>query len=598
MASPRSRARCGWPSALLLGVLAGLAFVPSLQNGFVYDDERYILLNPLIGAWSWDNLGALLTQPYFGNFHPLHHLAIALERAAFGVEPMGWHAVSLALHALNTALVLRLLLRLGVPAAVAWVGAALFGLHPVQAESVAWVSEQKNLLSLLFTLLSLDLYLRARGGGRRAPLLGSLFAFGAALASKVSAIGLLPVLMFLETFPPAGLGPSRGRPLLRLLPFAALGGAAANLGILAHGEAGFIHPYPGGTLGSALLSIGPVLLAYAKNLLWPLGLSAAYDLPPATEMHAMAVAGGWLLIGAALLAVARAGRRDGRVSLGAIWAVAFLLPVLNLVPIGTLMNDRYVYASLCALGPLAAAGLLGGLGVLARPLGPRAARALAAGGVAVVLLALAGGSFLRAGVWRDEERLWVDAVRKSPRSALARYNLGTLRLEQGRDEAAEPHLRAALEADPTLPRPYQNLGVIHFRQGRFRLAVREYRAALYLGAESPDLWMNLALAQSAAGELEAAIASLRHASKRWPRAGGTDLALGLLLEERGEVEQALRAFTAFLASGGGEGWQRRLAEEHIRALEERGGEPAGLPGAAWKLQRVPGRDSLGVSREG
>jgi tetratricopeptide (TPR) repeat protein len=573
-------------------LLAGLAFLPSLRNGFVYDDERYVLLNPLLGSWSWENLRAILTQSYFGNFHPLHHLAIALQHAAFGVEPMGWHAVSLALHALNAALLVRLLLRLGISAAVAWAGAALFAVHPVQAESVAWVSEQKNLLSLLFTLLSLDLYLTARGGGR---LLGSVLAFAAALASKVSAIGLIPVLLFIERFPPATLGPARGRSLLRLLPFVVLGGLWANLGILAHGEAGFIHAYPGGSLGVAVLSIGPVLVAYAKNLLWPSGLAAAYDLPPATEMPAALVAGAWLAIGAALLVAARAGRgRERSVGLGVLWSAAFLLPVLNLVPIGTLMNDRYLYASLCAVGPLAAAALLTALRARARG---RAARTFAAGAVGVLLLALAAGAFVRAGVWRNEERLWVDAVSKSPRSAVARYNLGTLRLEQGRDDLAEPHLRAALEADPSLPQPYQNLGFIHFREGKYLLAVREYRAAVRLGAGSARLWMNLALAESAAGHLEEALAALRHASRLRPRSGGVDLALGLLLEARGDAKEAVRAFEAFLAAGDGEPWQRRIAEEHIRALEEPGRALSQQPESARKLHHRQGK-SLGSSCEG
>jgi Tfp pilus assembly protein PilF len=569
MASPPSQARHAWPRAFLLGLLAGLAFLPALWNGFVYDDERYILLNPLIETWSWENLRAILTQPYFGNFHPLHHLAIALQRAAFGLHPMGWHAVSLVLHALNTAFLLRLLLRLDIPAAVAWTGAALFGVHPVQAESVAWVSEQKNLLSLFFTLASLDLYFAARRAGGAAPLLGSVLAFGAALASKVSAIGLVPVLLFIERFPPASLGPSRGRPLLRVLPFLVLGGVWANLSIFAHGEEGFIHPYPGGSVGAALLSIGPVLVAYAKNLLWPLGLAVAYDLPPATEMPAALVAGAWMAIGAAFLLAARAGLgRERSFGLGVIWSAAFLLPVFNLVPIGTLMNDRYLYASLCAAGPLAAAGLLTLLRVAVRPVGPRKGQVLTAGGVGVILLALATGSLVRAGVWRDDERLWVDAVKKSPQSALAQYNLGTLRLEQGRDDLAEPHLRASLEADPSRARAYQNLGVIHYRQGKLLLAATEFDAATHLAPNSYDLWLSLASARARAGEDEGAMVALKRAMRLRPEAGSPYLGIGLLLERRGDREGAVRALMKFLRSKDARDSQRRIAKEHLRDLQE------------------------------
>ncbi len=554
---------------LLVGLLALAAFAPSIHNGFVYDDEKYVLKNALISSWSWENLHAILTQPYFGNFHPMHLLIYSLERSAFGLSPAGWHIVSLTLHALNTVLLLRVLPRFGVPRGVALLGTLLFAVHPVQAETVVWVAEQKSLLSLFFTLISLDAYLDARVSGKIGPLLGSSIAFLAALASKVGAVGLVPALFAVEILRPPSLPSASGRPLVRLLPFVVLAGAWCNLGIFAHGKAGFIHPYPGGSLMATVLSIGPVLVAYGWNLLRPTGLSVAYDLAPSTELSLLHVLGAWLLVGATLTVLTRIAyrERERRLAIGLVWIGAALAPVLNLVPINTLMNDRYLYVPLCALGPMLAAGLF----ALGRRLAPgveaQGLHRWTMGGMGVIVGALALGSTMRSEVFANDESLWVDAAAKSPRSSLARYNLGTLWLERGRDDLAEPELRAALEADPTRWHAYQNLGVIHFRQKRLRLARAEFHAATHLEPRSYDLWMNLADTQIRLGESAGSIASLRRASRLRPGAGAPYLALALVLEREGETARSQRAFQAFLSKRDGPTWQRRMAEEHLRTLK-------------------------------
>lgn len=587
-ASQRGPTPSDLPARLLLGALAVAAFLPSLANGFVYDDEQYVLRNALTASWSGANLRAILSGPYFGNYHPLHLLLILAERTLFGLHPAPWHAVSLLLHAANTLLLASLLPRFGLPRPVALAGAAIFALHPVQAESVAWISEQKSLLSLLFTLLSLGAYLRARSSGAKAPLALALGAFAAALGAKVAAIGLVPVLFVLETLPQASLGPARGRALGRLLPFVALAGVWCNFAIGAHGRAGFIHPYPGGSLPTALLSIAPVLVAYAKNLLWPVHLSAAYDLPPASDMAPLELAAAWALVLMALLAVSRAAwtRRSGALGVGLVWVAGFLLPVLNLVPIGTLMNDRYLYAPLCALGPMLAAGGAAVIGV-ARD---RSARVPAPAGallVAALLALIAGASAVRSGVWRDEERIWTDATIKSPRSAHARYNLGTLWLERGHLEQAERELRAARALDPASPRPYVNLGTIHYRRGRYRLATAEFEAAAKLAPRDFEVWMNLASAQARAGRDEAAIASLRRAEALRPASGRPPLGIGLLLARSGDAPGARRAFRHALSARDLDAGKLALVQARLRDLELRNGDQRERRGAAQGLQGYP-----------
>ena len=557
-----------WRATTFVGLLAILAFVRSVHNGFVYDDERYILKNPLIASWSWDHVRAMLTQPYFGNFHPLHLLAYALERSAFGFRPLGWHAVSVVLHATNAMLLYRLLPRFGVGPSVALVGTAIFAVHPVQAESVAWVAEQKNLLSLLFTLLSLKAYLRARASGRGLPLLAASAAYLAALASKVQAICLLPFLFAIELMQPVVLPPRMGRALLRLLPFTLLGGWWLNLAILAHGRAGFIHPYPGGSLAATFLSDGPVLLAYIKNLLWPTRLAAEYDLPVATEMPVLLLAASWIALGCMAMAISRIVVRDagGRIGLGLAWVFGCLAPVLNLVPIGPLMNDRYLYAPLCALGPLLAAGLFVMVRGIERGFSVRVPRSFMRTACVVMLSVLLVASWSRSAVWRDEMSLWTDAAAKSPGSHLARYNLGTLWLERGREDLAGPELRAALVADPLRPAPYKNLGVLYYRQRRFRLAAALFRAAIRLEPSSYDLWMSLAAAEAAQGHTHLAVAFFQRASRLQPQEARPYYALGLQLKKIGDKAGAARAFETFVSMRPGRTRERNMAEEHLRNL--------------------------------
>lgn len=561
-------ARVPW----LVFLVAVLAFLPSLYNGFVYDDESYILKNPLIASWSLEHLWSMLTRPYFGNFHPLHMLAMAVEHAAFGLSPMGWHAVSLVLHGLNALLLCRLLPRFGVSRRIALAGALLFAVHPVQAESVAWVSEQKSLLSLLFTLLALGKYLDARASGARRDLALAAFSFLLALAAKVQAVALAPVLVAIEWLRPPMLPSAGGRSLLRVLPFLLLAGGSANLEILAHGNSGFIHAWPGGSLGTAVLSIGPVLALYAKNLLWPMGLSASYDLPPATGLSPWMLGAAWIAVTALFVrAVSRAFREPKRrLALAIVWVIASLLPVLNLIPIGTLLNDRYLYVPLCALGPMAAWGLMC-LGPLAVRKTGRAAgvRVALRAAVAALVILLAAGSAARSGVWRNEESLWLDASAKSARSAHARYNLGTLWLERGQLRKAEPELRAAIDADPDKADAYHNLGTVHFRQRRYRLAAAEFKATTILMPKSHRAWADLGSALAAGGQDERAIAAFEEGLRLNPLSARARLGLGILYERGGDREKAVEAFHDFLDLGDGKESQRRLAQEHLRSLEAR-----------------------------
>jgi tetratricopeptide (TPR) repeat protein len=273
----------------------------------------------------------------------------------------------------------------------------------------------------------------------------------------------------------------------------------------------------------------------------------------------------WALVTTALR------ERERRIALGLVWIAAFLAPVLNLVPIGTLMNDRYLYAPLCAIAPMLAAGVA----AAARVAGRRARFPL--GGPDLGAILAPGGRFERAiGVWRGAvDGRCREEFRSAPRAATWDDSLA------GPSGSAGEPRRAIL--DPASPRPYVNLGAIHFRQGRYRLAAAELEAAAKLAPKDFGIRMSLASAQARAGRDREAIASLRWAERLRPGSGGPWLGIGLLLEQGGDAPGARRAFEEALAARDLDPAKAALAEAHLRDLRLRKGDRGKSRGSAHGL---------------
>jgi Flp pilus assembly protein TadD len=176
---------------------------------------------------------------------------------------------------------------------------------------------------------------------------------------------------------------------------------------------------------------------------------------------------------------------------------------------------------------------------------------------------------VRSEVWRDELRLWSDAAATSPASHLARYNLGTIWLERGREDLAERELRAAIHADPTRAAPYKNLGVLYYRQKRFGLAAAHFRVGIRIAPANYDLWMSLSAAEAGSGRNLQALAAARRASSLHPKEARPYYVRGILLERVGDPAGAATAFRKFLDLEKGATARRRAAEEHLRTLQSR-----------------------------
>jgi hypothetical protein len=447
--TPGRLARAGYGAIVVAAVAAVLG--PAIRHPFLpsHDDGPYLVWNPVIRAPLAEAVrGALAIDP-LGAFAPLHVLSHWLDHAAFGDSAGGYVLVNLALHALNAVLVAWLVLRLGAPAVAAAVAGVVFAVHPVQVEAVVWISQRKTVLSLALLLAALHLwidYARAPPGARARPWTLSLLAGVGALLTKAVAV-VLPVALAVVDAPLRRIRPTRGW-ILEKLPFLLAAAAIALVTVLGKDEVAGTASVEGhvrvpGALGLAwyggsplatLLTSAAVLPRYLRLLLWPSGLSAVYMPPVHTGLDGEVTAA--LALVAALGAVGVHLWR-GSPRLFCWWGIALagLLPVAQLVPQVTLMNDRYLYLPMVGAAALAGEGVAAALAAVGRRWG-----------LALSAVAVAGGLTARARVpvWRSDLALWSDAVEKTPRSPYAWYNLGRSREAAGdADGALAAYLRAA-----------------------------------------------------------------------------------------------------------------------------------------------------------
>ena len=562
--------RLGIPShqALALALLVVISYLPALEAGFVWDDVIFVeeaMVHDWSGLWNiWFSPADIEKE---GHYWPIVYTSFWLEHKLWGLAPLGYHAVNVALHLVNVLLAWLLLQRLAVPGA--WVIAAVFAVHPLHVESVAWAIERKDLLSALFYLTAVLTWIRfvkAPRPGRYALALG-LFAVG--LLSKSIVVTLPAALLIYHWWQ---TGRVTRTDLTRLAPFfgVALVITALDLSFYTSREPLAL----GYSLVERALIAARALWFYVGKLLWPADLAVIYPLWNVSS--ADPVASIYVVAAAALVAVLWFGRkRLGRGPLaGILFFAVTLSPVLGFVDYGymqfSLVADRFQY--LAGLGVLAV--LLGaarcGVGRL-----PSAARTAAAAALILVLAALGTLTWRQAGIYRDgvtffshilahnpeardahlnlvgplsdagrlEEAL--DAARigldRRPDNADAYSNLGRVLVLLDRFEEAEGALRTALKLDPRNLTAHQNLGE-SLRQGnRHEEAIEMYRAALDIDGDFAAAYGGLGLALFGSKRYEESLAALDRAlalDPGAPSAGTLALSAGRAARELGLSRQA------------------------------------------------------------
>ena len=490
----RTAALC---AALLL--LLAACFAPVLRNGFVnYDDDVYVTANPMLGKpLATDTLRWAFTTFRASNWHPVTWLSHRADVALFGFDARGHHLTSLALHAANTLLLFLLLSRCTGAVWRSVGAAALFGIHPLHVESVAWVAERKDVLSTFFLLLTLLAYRRYLGGRDARSYAAVLLFFSLGLLAKPMLV-TLPVLLLVLDFWPLGRWRDRRNPgdtLRRLLtekaPLLALALLSGAVTLAAQARGGAVKTfgeYPfAERLGNALVSTA----RYLGKTLWPEGLVVFYP-HPGGSLSAGTIALSALLLAAVTACVLLAAKRRPFLAAGWGWYLVTLSPVLGLVQIGAqAMADRYTYVPLAGLFVAALWGAADG-----RPRRRRRDAVLAAA-VAALLLPLAAATRHQVGVWRDSVSVFEHALIWTRGNFVAHDNLATALLQQGREREALLHAVAALRIRPDRePGRYLRLGRALLAEGLYGEAAEVLEGALRMAPADQEAARLLAAARA------------------------------------------------------------------------------------------------------
>jgi protein O-mannosyl-transferase len=541
--------------ALATAALTVVAFGPALHGRFLeWDDYQNFVVNPHYRGLASSQIRWMLTSAWSGHWAPLTWLTLSVDWLLWGRDPFGYHLTSVLLHAANAVLLFlvagRLLAR-AIPkappatvAAGAAVAALTFAIHPLRVESVAWISERRDVVSGLFYLLTILAYLRAvaaAGAARARWLALSIAVYGLAMASKAIVMSLPVALLVLDAYPlrrwperwrDALVAPHRSV-LVEKLPYAAIGLAGAALAAAVATEFKAAAEYP---IWARPALFGYNMVFYLGKTLVPASLSPLYEMPARWSPADPRLLVGLLV--PTLVTVALVGWRRRWPAGLAVWIVyaATLAPVAGLaVHAGPqLAADRYTYLACLGFALLAGAGVCRA----ARPgvVAPALRGAAATVGV-VVLVALAVLTWQQSEVWHDDVTLWQHAVALDPTCARCQNNLGTAQQSQAPAAAVAP-LRRAVELRPDLPEFHANLGLTLLSLGQPGEALRHLARAADAHPEDPILQTRLAAALAQTGDLDNAQRRLTTVLQRRPNHVEALTTMGLVLVDAGRPADA------------------------------------------------------------
>ncbi len=594
------------PTLLLLVTL--LAYIPALSGDWIWDDDHYVTHNSTLRSAA--GLRRIWTEPdALPQYYPLVHTTYWIEYHLWGLDPAGYHLMNVLLHALGAIVLWRLLVWLKVPGA--WLAAALFAVHPVEVESVAWITERKNVLSGVFFFLALLAYLRCRpdvSAVAEAPASGdsgvrtnrplyvlAMLLFVCALLSKTVAATLPAAVLVIVWWKEGRIG--RGD-VLRTLPMFVLGIAAGlYTAHLERTQVGALGDEWSLSFAERCLIAGKAVWFYAWKVVWPVNLMFFYPQwkidagDPLQWLYPVSAVG---LVVALLLQRKRIGR--GPLAAALLFG-GTLFPALgffNVFPMRySFVADHFQYLSSVALLTLFAAAATtffarrcpnalkplvrdtGGLDAFVSPAG-------IAGGLVVAVLALL--TIKQTFVYADLETLWTETIKKNPACWMAHNNLGILLQNRGapadlnraekhyrsaikirkegyesysnlaslylilnRPDQAERELKKALEINPRYASAYLNYGKLHFARMDWDQAAAAFEKAIELNPQSDEAFYNLGSVLILTKEHAEAVGALAEATRLNPNHFRAYNQLGNALAEMGRLDQAIGCFQQALA---------------------------------------------------
>jgi protein O-mannosyl-transferase len=531
--SPRTRA-CIF--GLLLAALTILVYRPAWNGGFLWDDDAYVTNNDLLTAS--DGLRRIwfsLDSP--SQYFPLVYTTFRIERALWGLNPSGYHWVNLLLHVANALLVWRVLARLNVPGA--WLAGAIFALHPVQVESVAWITERKNVLMGFFFLLTLLAWIAFVDEGTRRRwgfYWLALVLYALALSAKTTACTLPAALLLILWLQKKPINRER---ILQIVPFLILGLA---MGLLAM----WWERYHQGTSRAVFAFLNPierVLVAsrafwfYLSKLIWPSNLTFIYPRWNISAAHLLDYT--WLLAGIVLCVMIYFLRRYvGRsLEVAAAFFVAMLSPVLGFIMLYTFrytfVADHYQY--LGCIGPIA----LASAAVVTFADAFKQSRGLILSAAVGVLATLAVLAWRQSAMYGDIETLWRTTLVRNPTSWMAHNNLGIVLFQKGQLDEAIAHYRTTLQMQPNFWDADYNLGTALLGKGEVDEALAHCKKAVAAEPNDPDAQVALGNALVQKGHIDEAIIHYQNALAVRPDYFIPHYSLSNVFLEKGEIDAAI-----------------------------------------------------------
>jgi len=524
--------------ALALITLNMVVFAAVGHHDFVsFDDPEYITDNSTVSAGlTWQGVQWAFTTGRASNWHPLTWLSHMLDVQLYGLNPGGHHLTNLLFHIANTVLLFGLLLWMtGALGRSAFV-AGMFAVHPLHVESVAWVSERKDVLSTLFWMLTVWAYVAYTRQPRLTRYVMVLLLFGLGLMAKPMLVTLPFVLLLLDYWPlkrvTLGAWTAWRSLVLEKLPLLVVAAASSIVTFLVQRRGGAVSGLDALPLNLRFANAAVSYVAYITKMLWPARLAAFY--PFDRLLPGWWAAGSILVLAAVSVAAMRVARSHPYAAVGWLWYLGTLVPVIGLVQVGgQSMADRYTYVSLIGLFIIVAWGLPD---LLTSWRYPRIALPAAAG-LAVVACAITARAQVRH--WNDSVALWSHAIEVTTDNDRAHTALGSLLVERGAANAAIAHFSEALRINPDFAEAHNKLGAALADQGKISEAVQQYSEALRIKPTFLEAHNNLANALAGQGKVNEAIAHYSEALRIRPNYADAHNGLGAVLADQGRVEEAM-----------------------------------------------------------
>ena len=561
MLNPGARAISGRELivCLFLILAAGAVYAQVAYHDFVsYDDNLYVTENQVVqrGLTAQGVVWAFTTM-HADNWHPLTWLSHMIDCELFGMNPAGHHVGSVVFHLMNTVFLFLLLRHM---TGALWRSAAvslLFALHPLHVESVAWISERKDVLSAFFWILTMGAYVRYVASPRlsRYGLVALFFALG--LMAKPMVVTLPVVLLLMDYWPlgrfqskgarsgpdetkePSAGDPGAGSSFTFLLkekvPLLVLSLICGAVTLTAQGSGGAVKSMDWLPLQARAAN---ALLSYAEYLgkmVWPRGLAVFYPFPENLQMWKSALA--LLLLVCMTALVIRLRTKFPYLIVGWLWYLGTLAPVIGIVQVGMqAMADRYTYIPLMGLFIAVSWGI--GDVMAGLPHGKIVSALLGSAVVGILMVS----SWLQVGHWQDSISLYKHALRVTTGNYLVHNNLGAELLKRGETDEAIAHLREAVTMQPRYTSARINLGAALAEDGKLEDAVSNYKEALAFAPDNPKLHFNLGAALAQQGNLDQAVTHWKKVIQLRPGLVEAHNCLGLALFKQGKTPEAIARY--------------------------------------------------------